>query len=125
MIAGIGCRAGAEARSILAAIEAALGRSGRDGGDLAFLAAPAFKSGESGLAEAAARLGLPLLLMPDADLARAAERALTTSERVIRLTGLPSVAETAALAAAGPNGYLLGPRTALGPVTCALAENET
>jgi cobalt-precorrin 5A hydrolase len=32
-----------------------------------------------------------------------------------------SVAEAAALAAAGPTSRLLGPRIAIGPVTCALA----
>jgi cobalt-precorrin 5A hydrolase len=35
-----------------------------------------------------------------------------------------SVAEAAALAAAGPGARLLAPRLAVGPVTCALAESE-
>jgi len=35
-----------------------------------------------------------------------------------------SVAEAAALAAAGPNAHLLATRVAVGPVTCALAEEE-
>jgi cobalt-precorrin 5A hydrolase len=34
---------------------------------------------------------------------------------------VPSVAEAAALAAAGPDSTLFGPRTIVGPVTCAIA----
>jgi cobalt-precorrin 5A hydrolase len=40
------------------------------------------------------------------------------------LMGVPSVAEAAALAAAGPSARLLAARIALGPVTCALAQSE-
>ncbi|RUW67014.1 cobalamin biosynthesis protein, partial [Mesorhizobium sp. M1E.F.Ca.ET.063.01.1.1] len=35
--------------------------------------------------------------------------------------GTPSVSEASALAAAGKDAKLLGPRTVLGPVTCAIA----
>jgi cobalt-precorrin 5A hydrolase len=38
-----------------------------------------------------------------------------------RLAGTPSVSEAAALAVAGAGAKLLGPRTVLGPVTCAIA----
>jgi cobalt-precorrin 5A hydrolase len=37
------------------------------------------------------------------------------------LTGVPSVSEAAALAAAGPDARLIAPRVAVGPATCALA----
>ncbi|MER8430006.1 cobalamin biosynthesis protein [Mesorhizobium caraganae] len=37
------------------------------------------------------------------------------------LTGTPSVSEASALAVAGTGAKLLGPRTVLGPVTCAIA----
>jgi len=43
---------------------------------------------------------------------------------VIALAGVPSVAEAAALAAAGPDARLIVPRIAVGPATCALAETE-
>jgi cobalt-precorrin 5A hydrolase len=39
------------------------------------------------------------------------------------LTGVPSLAEAAALAAGGPTARLLGARVAVGPATCALAES--
>ena len=41
--------------------------------------------------------------------------------RVLALTGVPSVSEAAALAAAGPTARLIAPRIAVGPATCALA----
>jgi len=37
------------------------------------------------------------------------------------VAGVPSVSETAALAAAGEGVRLLGPRIVVGPVTCAIA----
>ena len=54
-------------------------------------------------------------------LAQAGGRAITRSARVQSLLGVPSVAETAALAAAGPTSRLCGPRLAVGRVTCAIA----
>jgi len=41
---------------------------------------------------------------------------------VLLRTGVPSLAEAAALAAAGPTARLIAPRVAVGPATCALAE---
>jgi cobalt-precorrin 5A hydrolase len=38
---------------------------------------------------------------------------------------VPSVAEAAALAAAGPAARLIGPRLVIGSATCALAASET
>jgi cobalt-precorrin 5A hydrolase len=47
--------------------------------------------------------------------------AQTRSLRVLALTGLPSVAEAAALAAAGPRARLIVPRVSAATATCALA----
>ena len=55
------------------------------------------------------------------DLEAASARAETRSARVLALTGVPSIAEAAALAAAGPAARLILPRIKLGPATCALA----
>jgi cobalt-precorrin 5A hydrolase len=65
--------------------------------------------------------GLKLVMVPQRDLEAADARIITRSERVLALTGVPSVAEAAALAAAGPASRLVGPRVAIGPATCALA----
>ena len=125
IVAGVGCRKGASAREIGAAISAALSRAGLRTEALDAIAAPAVKSGEAGIAGAASKLGVPLVLVPQADLETAGARTVTRSERVFALMGVPSAAEAAALAAAGPAARLVAPRTAVGPATCALATSET
>ncbi|MGA8652722.1 MAG: cobalamin biosynthesis protein [Xanthobacteraceae bacterium] len=70
---------------------------------------------------AAERLGLSLLIVPELELAAAGDRIQTRSERVMAVAGVGSVAEAAALAAAGPAGSLIVPRLVLGAATCALA----
>jgi cobalt-precorrin 5A hydrolase len=124
IVAGVGCRKGTSARDIGAAITAALTRAGLRADALDVIAAPAVKSSEAGIAGAASQLGVPLVLVPQADLEAAGTRTLTRSERVISLMGVPSAAEAAALAAAGPAARLVAPRTAIGPATCALATSE-
>jgi cobalamin biosynthesis protein CbiG len=121
MVAGLGCRRGARAADVTAAIALAL--DGRAPGRLARLATSEAKSREPGLREAAASLGLALEAVPQTALLAAAPHCLTRAPRVLAETGVPSLAEAAALAAAGPGAVLLGPRVAVaGAVTCALAE---
>jgi cobalt-precorrin 5A hydrolase len=124
IVAGIGCRRGASASEIGAAIAAALSRAGLQHDALGLIAAPAMKGGEPGIAAAATDLGVPLVLVPQADLEAAGPRTATRSARVVALMGVPSAAEAAALAAGGPAARLLAPRIAVGPATCALATNE-
>jgi cobalt-precorrin 5A hydrolase len=124
IVAGIGCRKGASAHEINAVISAALSRAGLQAQALDAIAAPAVKGGEPGIAAAARDLGVPLVLVPQADLEAAGARTITRSERIISLMGVPSAAEAAALAAAGAAARLLAPRTAIGPATCALATSE-
>jgi len=121
MIAGVGCKAGASAGEIEAAIAEALARTGLSAGALTALATSSAKGDEPGIGEAAMARGLKLVLVPQRDLEAAGARVVTRSERVLALTGVPSVAEAAALAAAGPASRLVGPRVAIGPATCALA----
>jgi cobalt-precorrin 5A hydrolase len=123
IIAGIGCRKGTAATEIEAAIAAALARAGLLAEMLSVVATSAAKGGEPGIAAAAAALGVPLVLVPQSDLEAVSDRTATRSPRVIALTGLPSLAEAAALAAGGPAARLIAPRFAIGPATCALAES--
>ena len=51
-------------------------------------------------------------------------RTVTRSARSMDTLNVRSVAEAAALAAAGPNSRLLAPRVVVGPVTCALAAGD-
>jgi cobalt-precorrin 5A hydrolase len=122
IVAGVGCRKGALAADIEAAIVAAFVRAGIAATELRLIATSAAKGSEAGIAAAASAIGVPLVLIPQGDLAAAGERTVTRSERVIALTGVPSVAEAAALAAGGPAARLIVPRIAVGPATCALAD---
>ena len=122
IIAGIGCRRGASAATITAAIEAALARTGHAMREIGVIATAATKRGEAGIATVASERGVPLVFVPRVDLQSASVRALTRSARVMALTGVSSVAEAAALAAAGPAARLLAARIAFGGATCALAK---
>jgi cobalt-precorrin 5A hydrolase len=121
IVAGIGCRRGASAQEVRAAIEAALGRHALAPTVLAALATSAAKGHEPGIVAAASALGVPLVLVPQPELEAAGARTATRSERVRAATGVPSLAEAAALAAGGPAARLIAPRIAVGPATCALA----
>ena len=121
IVAGVGCRKGAQVADIKAVIFAALDRAGIATSELRIIATSAAKGGEPGIAVAALVMGVPLVLVPVADLVSASVCAATRSERVMALAGVPSVAEAAALAAAGPAARLIAPRIAVGRATCALA----
>jgi cobalt-precorrin 5A hydrolase len=121
IVAGIGCKTGASAQEIEAAIGAALLQAGLNGKSLGLIATSQAKASEAGIAAAATDRGLKIAVVAQADLASAGAHTLTRSERVLAMTGVPSVSEAAALAAAGPGARLLAPRVAVGPATCALA----
>jgi cobalt-precorrin 5A hydrolase len=122
IVAGVGCRKGTAAAAIEAAIAAALARAGLGIAAVRAVATSAVKSGEPGIAAAAASIGVPLVFVAKEELAAAGVRAATRSERVLAYAGVPSVAEAAALAAGGPAARLVAPRIAVGPATCALAD---
>ena len=121
IIAGVGCRKGAAATEIEAAIAAALTESGLGATSLDLIATAKAKEAEPGIAAAAVALGVRLVLVQAADLAVADARTVTRSERVKQHVGVSSVAEAAALAAGGPSARLLVARIVVGPATCALA----
>lgn len=120
IVAGIGCKSGIEAETVVEAIDAALAAFSLQRADLGLLATGDIKRDEPGLSSAAGLLNLPLLILDHARLSAAAPKCLTSSQASLAASGLPSVSEAAALVAAGPEGRLLGPRIALDGVTCAL-----
>lgn len=79
------------------------------------------KKSEAGLANAAKALGLPLVFLDGQVLRQASLRAATNSPRVMAMFGLPSIAEAAALAGAGPSSVLLIARMSDGGASCAIA----
>jgi cobalt-precorrin 5A hydrolase len=124
IVAGIGCRKGASAEEVSAALDAALERAGRPRARIDLLATSMRKRDEEGIAKAAKARGLRLVFVEQSDLESASARGASWSGRVLALAGVPSVAEAAALAACGPKARLILPRITLGPVTCAVASDE-
>jgi cobalt-precorrin 5A hydrolase len=124
---GVGCRAGVGGEVIAEAVERALEAAGRPGVPAAMFTV-VDKAQEAGIGAAAAGLGLALVHLPRAALAAVADRVTTRSEKVVELFGVPSIAEGAALAGAGPGGRLVVARSADRGVTVAVAiggdENE-
>jgi cobalt-precorrin 5A hydrolase len=79
------------------------------------------KDKELGLVEAAGRLGLSLIFLPREALREQAPFIRTRSAAAESRFGVPSVAEAAALAGAGPNAVLIVARIAGNGATCAIA----
>ncbi|WP_149587697.1 cobalamin biosynthesis protein [Tabrizicola flagellatus] len=115
IVAGFGFRSGASG----AALREALARAGGAAG-VTHLATVQGKAG--GLADLGRELGLPVIAVPDAALR--GQETVTQSQRVAARFGTGSLAEAAALAAAGPGARLRGPRavSADGMATAAIAE---
>lgn len=120
---GIGCRRGAEAASILAAVAAA--RAALPGlGAPMILCSGTPKADEPGLIEAGEALGLDLRFFP-LDSLRALDRLVVTrSEAALAIFGIGSMAEASALAGAGAKPKLLLPRIIHDGATCAIAQGE-
>jgi cobalt-precorrin 5A hydrolase len=124
IVAGVGCRRNAPAEDVRAAIVAALERAGLQPDALDCIATSELKIGEPGIEEAAADLGIRLVCVGNERLRAASGWASTNSDRVRAITGLPSLSESAALAACGPYGRLVLRRIVVRTATCALAEGE-
>jgi cobalt-precorrin 5A hydrolase len=124
---GLGCRAGCPVAHVLEALTRSLETAGRGLDEIQALYTADFRAAEAAFLGAARALGKPLIALSVGELRAHAERALTRSPRVVERFGLPSVAETAALAGAaalGLHARLLGPRHVAGLATCALAGGE-
>jgi cobalt-precorrin 5A hydrolase len=113
IVAGIGCRRNCPAEDIVSLVRKAEALTEA----VDALAAPSFKHDEPGLREAAAQLGVNLLFVADDVMAAAQSRCPTASLTAASATGFASVAEAAAIGAAGA---LLLPRIASSQATCAI-----
>lgn len=121
IVAGIGCREGTTEHEILAAIHAALSTHGLTPARLSALATIHLKALETGIIAAAKTLAKPLLIANDDAIAAVDAKLLTRSEASLSAAGTPSASEASALAIAGEDSRLLGPRHIEGNVTCAIA----
>ena len=122
--AGVGCRRNAPAEDVEAVIATALRKAGLDAAAIGVVATLEGKAAEPGIIEAARRLKCALRQCSLLELARVSHLTVGKSQRVRDAVGVPSVAEAAALAAAGRNARLLVPRQANATATCALAEGQ-
>src|SRR6188472_2940452 len=91
IVAGVGCRTGTSATEVEAVIAAALDRAGLDASALGMIATSVAKGAEPGIAEAASGRGVKLVVVAQAAFEAAGARVVSCSERVLKLTGVPSV----------------------------------
>jgi cobalt-precorrin 5A hydrolase/precorrin-3B C17-methyltransferase len=116
--AGVGCRRGAAAADITAAIRSTCATHGVDTLAVGCLASIDAKRDEAGLLEAAEQMGVPLRWYGAGQLG---ELGRPGSGFVEEAVGTPAVAEPAALLAAGEGAQLISGKEAYGGVTVALA----
>ena len=122
LVAGVGARRGVPVSEVLELITAACAAAGYASSQVVALATVTAKAAEPGLTGAARALGVPLRSYPAEALA--AVRGPEPSAAADAAVGTPSVAEAAALLAAGPGAALVaGKRKSPPPAraTCALA----
>lgn len=120
LVAGVGCARGASAGEILALLAAGLNEAGLAAESLGALASIDRKQDEPGILEAAGRLGLRVHFFTAAELS-AVEGVENPSQTVRGAVGTPSVAEAAALLAAGPGALLALPKRKSSSATVAIA----
>lgn len=118
VVAGIGCRRGTPAETILAVLTGTLETHGIDIRSVCRIASIDIKADEAGLTDCAARLGVPLSFYSAQELA-AVPGTFSASEFVRETVGVDNVCERAAVCA---GGSLIIPKTAADGVTVAAAE---
>jgi len=121
LIAGIGLRPGTSEADIAACLDEALTAAGLADEAVQRMATLAARGSEPGLLALAKTRKAELVGIPDEALKGFEAACATRSTRIASLYGVGSVAEAAALAAAGPGGVLVQARVASARVTCALA----
>jgi cobalt-precorrin 5A hydrolase len=120
--AGIGCRKGISQETIIAAIKEACVLANIEIEQIRTVATAQIKSSEQGLIDACKTLCIPLRILPDWQILRC-NGEISKSEFVKEITGLPGVAEPAALIS-GRNTKLLLKKHIHKGVTIALAREH-
>jgi len=120
-VAGLGFRHATASTEILALVAQACAAAGLPLARLARLATAADRAGEPAVRAVAEILGRPLDAVPPEALIAVDAAVPTRSHRIEASRRVGSVAEAAALAAAGPGATLLLRRIASAGATCALA----
>lgn len=118
---GVGYTSSVTADDVIAAIDAAKSKCGEPP---ALIATVAKEHTSTALELAARHVGLPLQLIDRLKLQERASQCLTRSEHSLVAYGVGSVAEAAALVAAGPNSHCIVPRMTFARVTVAAAQSQ-
>ncbi len=117
---GIGCKRGAGPGEVLELVRATLAQAGLPPSAVACIATIDRKKDEAAIVELAAKFGVPARFFP-ADALTAQTCVAQTSERVLDAVDTPSVAEAAALLAAGSGAKLIMRKRKSAHATCAIA----
>ena len=118
---GVGCERGIEPGELVHLVSATLERNDLAPGAIACVVSLDLKAAEPAIHALAAQLGAPARFFPASRLEAETPRLANPSAEVFAVTGCHGVAEGAALAAVGPEGELVVPKTRSERATCALA----
>lgn len=119
LVVGVGSSSGADAAGIERLVEQALGEAGLSIESVGLVASVDLKRDEPGIVALAAGLGVGLRTFPADVLAK--QPVPTPSDVVAAAVGTPSVAEAAALTAAGPDATLVVAKQRSSEATVAIA----
>jgi cobalt-precorrin 5A hydrolase / precorrin-3B C17-methyltransferase len=118
---GVGCERGAAPAELIDLARSVLRDRGLTGEAVACVISIDLKADEPAVHGLAEALGVPARFLPAAALEAEVGRLASPSALVFAATGAHGVAEGAALAAAGPAGELVVPKTRSKRATCAIA----
>ncbi|MEM6619426.1 MAG: precorrin-3B C(17)-methyltransferase [Pseudomonadota bacterium] len=124
-VLGLGCARGADPDAMAQMIDSVLQQANVAPEALAAVATVALKADEPAILAAAGHLGVPLRLFTPEELDALTARVANPSEVVFAEVGTHSVAEAAALAAAGSDAVLVVPKVKSPTTTCAIARAPT
>jgi cobalamin biosynthesis protein CbiG len=117
---GIGCKRGAGPGEVLELVRATLAEAGLPPSAVACIATIDRKKDEAAIVELAAKFGVPVRFFP-ADALAAETRIMHPSKDVAAMVGTESIAEAAALLAAGSGAKLIVRKRKSAHATCAIA----
>ncbi|CAG6393970.1 precorrin-3B C(17)-methyltransferase [Streptomyces cocklensis] len=122
LVVGVGASRGVTAGEVVGLVRECLAGAGLAEASLWAVATVDAKAGEAGIVAAAAELGVPLVTYPAGELAEVAVP--NPSAAPLQAVGTPSVAEAAALLAAGQGGELLVEKRKSAMATAAVARRR-
>ncbi|CAN7480416.1 cobalamin biosynthesis protein [Rhizobium sp. LjRoot30] len=120
-VLGLGCRPGTTGDELIALAETALHQASLEHDALGLIASFDARRNDPGIAAVAGHFGLPTVFYDAARLEMETPRLKTPSASVFVAIGCHGVAESAALAAAGPAAVLILAKIRSGQATAAIA----